>query len=266
MRKFIFLSFLFIPCIASSQTDFKKIMEWKTKNVMLITEDRLGNFFLVQKDGKIKKYNPNGKILASGSEKSLTLIEPWYQPSIFIYVRSKQKYTISGRNFENKQEFDIEPAFAIEPYLVCPTHDNKLWILDHADLSLKKVNRLTNEVIHEFEVDSTMLSPNNEFIYLREYLNLIFLLDKNSGILILNHLGKLINKIEVTNLKSFYFYGEDLYYLSDNKLTFFNILTEKQREIQLPVDSQQAILTDERIITLDSNGKVTLYSYSPEVP
>lgn len=266
MRKLIFLSFVFIPFIASSQSDLKKVKEWKTKNVALISEDRLGNFFLIQKDGKIRKYDPDGKVLASGFEKALTLIEPWYQPSVFMYVRSKQKYMITGRNFENRQEFELEPALAVEPYLVCPTHDNKLWILDHADLSLKKVNRFTNEVIHEFGIDSTLLSPNNDFIYLREYLNLIFLLDKNSGILILNHLGNVISKIEVSNLTSFYFYGEDLYYLHENKLKFINILNEKQHEVELPTDTQQAILTDERIITLDSKGKATLYSYSLEAP
>lgn len=266
MRKLIFLSFVFIPFIASTQSDLKKVKEWKTKNVTLISEDRLGNFFLIQKDGKIRKYDPDGKVLASGFEKALTLIEPWYQPSVFMYVRSKQKYMITGRNFENRQEFELEPALAVEPYLVCPTHDNKLWILDHADLSLKKVNRFTNEVIHEFGIDSTLLSPNNDFIYLREYLNLIFLLDKNSGILILNHLGNVISKIEVSNLTSFYFYGEDLYYLHENKLKFINILNEKQHEVQLPTDTQQAILTDERIITLDSKGKATLYSYSLEAP
>ncbi len=265
MRNLIFLLLLF-PCFAFSQTDLKKITDWKAKNVALITEDRLGNFFLVQKDGKIKKYDPDGKMLASGTEKSLTLIEPWYQPAIFMYVRSKQKYILYGRNFENRQEFDLEPALAVEPYLVCPTHDNKLWILDHADFSLKKVNRFTNEVIQEFGIDSTILSAQNDFIYLREYLNLIFLLDKNSGILILNHLGKVINKIEVKNLKSLFFYGEDLYYLHNNKLNFINILTEVQREVQLPLDTQQAILTDERIMTLDSKGKVTLYTYSPEAP
>jgi len=266
MRSLIFLVFLLIHSFANAQTNLKKIKEWKTKNVALITEDRLGNFFLVHKNGKIKKYDPNGKVLASGSEKSLTLIEPWYQPSIFMYVHSKQKYILYGRNFENRQEFDLEPALAVEPYLVCPTHDNKLWVLDHADISLKKVNRFTNEVIHEFQIDSTILSKTNDFIYLREYLNLIFLLDKNSGILILNHLGKVINKIEIPNLKGFYFYGEDLYYLHNDKLIFINLLTEKQREVQLPVDTQQAILTDERIITLNAKGKVTLYSYSQEAP
>jgi hypothetical protein len=75
-----------------------------------------------------------------------------------------------------------------------------------------------------------------------------------------------ISKIEIPDLKSFYFFGEDLYYLHNDKFIFINLLTEKQREVQLPLSTQQAILTDERIIALNAKGKLTLYSYSQEAP
>jgi len=268
MRRQILISAVLLLVLALStyaQTDLKKIKEWRTKEINLISVDRIGNFFLVQKNGKIKKYDPDGKLLASASVASPTLIEPWYHPAIFIYSRDKQEYTVFGRNFENPKKYSIEPAFAIEPNLVCPTHDNKLWIFDKADLSLKKINPLTNEVIQEFALNETMVNPESNFTYLREYLNLIFLLDRNSGILILNHLGKVIQQIEIKNARLLFFFGEDLYYLDGNVLKFFDLLTEQQHEVMLPDDTIQAIITDERIITVNSKNRITLYTYTPAV-
>lgn len=262
--RILFLLFLpLVSCLSvHAQSDLKKTKEWKAKGINLISIDRLGNFFLLQKNGKIKKYDPQGNVLASLSGVSPTLIEPWYHPSIFIYSRSQQKYTVYGRNFENTKEYIVEPALAIEPSLVCPTHDNKLWIFDKADQSLKKVNPLTNEVLQEFIVSEIDGNSNSEFTYLREYLNLIFLLDKNSGILILSHLGKVIEKIDVKNLTQFYFFGEDLYYLEKNTLKFIDLLTDKRHEIVLPEGTQQAIITDEIILTINSHSRATLYTYS----
>jgi len=256
--------FAFTSSCVFGQTDLKKIKEWKVRDVTMMAEDRLGDFFIVQKIGRIKKYDPDGKVLASTSEKDVTLIEPWYHPSIFIYKRNKQQYVLYGRNFENREGFVVEPSIAIEPFLACPTHDNKLWIFDKADNSVKKVNRYTNEVIQEFEIEPKHIANQAEFTYLREYLNLVFLLDKNSGILILNHLGLVINKIEIKDLKSFYFYGEEIYYLENDKLKFLNLVTEKEHEVNLPTGTQQAIITDERIIILNNSSKVALYTYSLE--
>jgi hypothetical protein len=48
-----------------TQTDLKRIKGWKEKNVSSITLDRLGDFFIIHKNGTIKKYDPAGKQLAS---------------------------------------------------------------------------------------------------------------------------------------------------------------------------------------------------------
>ncbi len=259
----LFFTFLFFSGPSCySQTNLKKIKELKANHVTLLTEDRLGNFFLVNSKGKIKKYDATGKLVASASKISPTLIEPWYHPSIFIYSRKNQSYSIYGRNFEDRKDYIIEPAFAIEPTLICPTHDNKLWILDKADWSLKKVNPLSNEVIQEFTLDPSVLTPSAEFTYLREYLNLLFLIDKNSGIVILNHLGKVIETIEIQNLKQVYFFGDELYYLESNTLKFFNLLTEERNEVKLPEETIQAVMTDELIIALNFRNRISLYTYT----
>jgi hypothetical protein len=262
----IFAFFFLTGSSGYSQTNLKKIKEWKANHASLVTVDRLGNFFLVYKNGKIKKYDVTGKLVASVSKALPTLIEPWYHPSIFIYSRHKQVYSVYGRNFEDRKDHTLEPAFAIEPNLVCPTHDNKLWILDKADWSLKKVNPLSNEVIQEFTLDPSLLTPSTDFIYLREYLNLIFLLDKNSGIVILNHLGNVIETIKIQSLKQFYFFGDELYYLENTTLKFFNLLTEERHELMLPDETMQAVMTDELIITLNSRNRISLYTYTLTTP
>ncbi len=259
----ILLSLLFGCCLSlHAQSNLIKTKEWKAKGVNLISVDRLGNFFLIKKNGRIKKYDPQGNVLASLSGAVPTLIEPWYHPSIFMYSRMQQKYSVYGRNFEDPKVYAVEPALAIEPSLICPTHDNKLWIFDKADYSLKKVNPLTNEMLQEFTLSESDANANSEFTYLREYLNLIFLLDKNSGILILNHLGKVIEKIDVKNLTQFYFFGEDLYYLENNILKFIDLLTDKSHEIALPEGTQQAIITDEIILTINSRNRAMLYTFT----
>lgn len=256
---FIFAS-LFIQQ-GNSQTQLTKIKEWSAGEIANVSVDRIGNFFLILQKGGIKKYDPDGKLMASLSKRKPTLIEPWYHPSIFIYDRASQKYFSYGRFFENPNEYSLPPEFAIEPYLVCPTHDNRLWILDKADYSLKKINPLSREIQNEFLLDTGSASP--EFIYLKEYQNLIFLQEKDYGIWIVNTLGKVITKIEIKNLGNFGFFGQELYYLENNTIHFFNLLTEERHDLSVAGNLKFAIVTDERILTVSTKNKVTLFNYIP---
>jgi hypothetical protein len=167
------------------------------------------------------------------------------------------------RHFETSITHPLDSAWAIEPWLVCPTHDNRLWILDRADWSLKKIFPASGQVVQEFNLP-VEITDKAEFVYLREYLNLIFILDKNAGILVLNHLGQLIERMEVTGLKGFYFFGDEMYFIQNDTLKYFNLLTSQWREHAIPANSTQAVITDERLITLSANRVATLYKYTPE--
>ncbi len=244
-----------------TQNQVTKLKEWSGGEIVNVSVDRMGNFFLLPKKGGIKKYSSDGKLMASLPKRKPTLIEPWYHPSIFIYDCATQNYFSYGRFFEEVKEYKVAPELAIEPYLICPTHDNRLWILDKADYSLKKVNPLKQEMINEFTLDLGSSTP--EFTYLREYQNLIFLQEKNSGIWIINTLGKIINKIEINKSANFGFFGQELYYLENNIIQFVDLLTEVRHELPLNGDLKFAIVTDERILTVSAKNKITIYNYIP---
>jgi hypothetical protein len=256
----IIFSLILIP-EGRSQNQLTKLKEWSAGEIVNVSVDRMGNFFLFSIKGGIKKYDSDGKVMASLPKRKPTLLEPWYHPSIFLYDRPSQKYFSYGRFFEDVKEYKLAPELAIEPYLVCPTHDNRLWILDKADYSLKKVNPLNHEVINEFTLDVGTSTP--EFTYLREYQNLIFLQEKNSGIWIINTLGKIITKIEINKPGNFGFFGQELYYLENNIIHFVDLLTEARHELPVHGDLKFAIVTDERILTVSAKNKIMLYNYIP---
>src|SRR5215467_746719 len=83
------IGFLCTPLHAQTP---KKIKELSFKNIDNVSVDRLGDLFVVFKNGSIKKYDANGRELAVLKKGKLpTLIEPWYHPRIFVYHRASQQ-------------------------------------------------------------------------------------------------------------------------------------------------------------------------------
>jgi hypothetical protein len=257
-----FIAFVFFLLMVQSsfgQTP-KKLKEISIGEVERVSVDRLGNLFLVFRNGSIKKYDPNGKVLASLKEKAApTMIEPWFHPRIFCYHRKTQKIIYYDHNIESPQEEQIDSSVAISPFLACPTNDNKFLILDEADWSLKRVQPGSDKVLMEFNIDTTGLHKKPSFNYLREYQNLIFLHDPQAGIFIFNNLGKKVNQLKV-NTNNFGFFGEELFYLVDDKIVFFDLYTEKYRD-QVIGRGKFAIVTDERIFLVDDKNKLLVFEY-----
>jgi len=251
--------FLLAPSIAQVP---KKLKEISLKNIDNVSVDRLGDLFVVFKNGGIKKYDANGRELATFKKGALpTLIEPWYHPKIFVYDRLTQQYINYDHNLQTPQVDRIDPSIAVNPFLVCPTNDNKLLVLDEADWSIKKANPNTGKVLVEFTIDTAGMSKP-VFSYLREYQNLIFLLDKFSGIFIFNNLGKKINHIKCTT-QNFGFYGEELFYLVDDRVIFYDLYSEKTREVKIE-PGKFVIVTDERIFLIKNNDRVAVYEFISE--
>jgi len=249
--------------VAQGQT-LKKVKEFKPGKIENITIDRLGDFFIMLKNGTITKYDANGKVLATVTlPQSPTLLEPWFHPRIMAYNQREQTYTLYDRNLENPISQKVDPAVAIRPMLACPTNDNQLLVLDQADWSIKKVNAATNQVMDEFYLDSTQFGRKPDIRLIREYQNLIFILDQNAGILFYNSVGKKINRIYPASA-NFGFFGEELYYLQPGKIVFFDLYTEKTRELKVP-DARWALVSDERVMLVSDKGKVTLYEFSRDM-
>lgn len=217
--------------------------------IITATVDRPGDVYLVTKEGQIQKFDKDGKLIIVYKHKGPpTLFDPRDGSRLFAYFREHQQYDYYNPSFEITASFRIDPAFAIQPWLICSSGDHKLWVLDGIDHSLKKINAKQTEVEMEVLIDSTLIQDASAFTTIREYQGFVFLLNPQKGIYIFNSLGKHIKTIEERGIYHFNFLGEELYYLKGgSQLIFFNLFTAETRTVRLEKKSRIALLTDERL-------------------
>lgn len=245
-----------------SQGQTKKIASFNTSSeVVHAAIDRAGDFYVVLQSGDIQKYDKNGINLGSYSHTGLpTLFDPANAIRLLVYYKKGQQFSWLSPDLSVNPFQSIDPSLAVDVSLICPSGDQNVWILDNADLSLKKVSFRDSRVLNEFSIRDQF--KENRFTLMREYQNFLFLLDPGSGIYVYNSLGKQIRKIQSSGLVSFNFLGEELYYAEDAKIKFLDLFTAETRELKLPEPAHFVLLTDERMILTTSNH-VEVFEFVP---
>jgi len=259
--KFIgWLILILAPCVSHGQS--KKIASIKTSSeVVFAAIDRAGDFYVMLKSGDIQKYDKNGVLLGSYShEGTPTLFDPSNAIRLLIYYKKGQQFSWLSPDLSVNPFQNVDPSLVIDPSLICPSGDQNMWMLDNADLSLKRVSLRDSRVLSEFSISDQF--KENRFTLMREYQNFLFLLDPKTGITVYNSLGRLMRKIPTIGLINFNFLGEELYYTENAKIKFLDLFTAETRELTLPQPAQFVLLTDERMI-LSTTNLVEVFEFIP---
>ncbi|MBX2947217.1 MAG: hypothetical protein KF725_15410 [Cyclobacteriaceae bacterium] len=223
--------------------------------------DRPGDLYIQFADGTIQKYDGNGKLLQEVKPKvPLTVFEPRDGSRAFSYERPGQWYSFAW--FGSFNQVKIADEFAIEPWLVCSSGDNNLWVVDAADLSIKKINTGKGSIDVEVLLSRDVHKRKEDLISIREYQNFLFIHNKNTGIEIFNALGKQLRVIPGKDILYFNFLGEELYYVQNNKLIFYDLFDRTIRENTLNNAMLFFIATDEYEYHI-YNKKVEIYPAKP---
>ena len=260
--KFLYPFLFLFACLPSlAQKKIKTLS--LTDSVAYPAIDRPGDFYVVTKTAQIQRFDKNGKLMLLYKAPSFpTLFDPRDGARLFVYYREEQLYEFLSPSFQSTASYHIDSAFAIQPWLICPSGDYKLWVLDSVDHSLKKINIKASEVEVEVTVDSSLIKNATTFKTMRDYQGFVFLLNPEKGVFIFNALGKHIRTISIPRIEHFNFLGEELYYLQNDTLKFFNLFTTETREVKVDKGYTTALLTDERMI-LFAPEKIDIYEFRP---
>jgi hypothetical protein len=246
----------FIIVISANLILFSANGQWRklasitsADRVTAVAVDRPGEFYVLDDQRTIRKYDRDGNPLATARFESQPIVfDPHDGARLFAYFPGNRIANINP-SLSIIQSTSIDSAFAIQPFLICLAGDNGLVILDSADWSIKKINIKTGTLISEGSLPD-FITTSAHFTTMREYQNFIFLLDQNAGIRIFNSLGKLLKTLPARGLKGFNFLGEELYYVDGSKLVFFDLFNAESRTEDLPEAVDFAIVTDERLLTI----------------
>lgn len=260
MKTTTLLLFL-IPFFVAAQERIKTLALSDT--IVGAAVDRPGDFYAITGSGQIQRFDKNGKLtLLYKAPYVPTIFDPRDGARLFAYYRAEQRYDYLSPSFNVTASYKIDPSFAIQPWLICPSGEHKLWILDSADHSLKKVDVRESEVEVEVIVDSALTGNPQAFTVMREYQNFVFLLNPLKGLYIFNSLGSHLKTVGGPGMDNFNFLGEELYFLRNGRIEFFNLFTADTREIKINPAYTRALLTDERMI-LFTTLTIDISSFRP---
>jgi hypothetical protein len=242
---------VFLSTVAFGQ---KKIASVKIENnVVFASVDRPGDLYVIATNGEALKYDKDGKTIGKRKFKSVPdIFDPRDGTRAFAYFRDSQTIETIRPDLSDSDSSPLHPEFAISALMVCPSK-NELWILDSADLTLKKTKERGTAIAYEVPF-------GHSASYMREYLNFLFILD-NHEIHVLNNLGKEISKLDI-NASYFSFLGEELYYPSGNLLELFDLYTKEKRHHSPPHQARFILLTDDRMILIDDQA-IEFFEFTP---
>jgi hypothetical protein len=247
------------PLIVSAQFNKIKSIE-VSEEISEASIDRAGDLYLITDQGQIQKFSEEG--ILRGVHKtnpSPTLFEPRDGARLFAFYRDDHTYAYLTPSFEFAKAYKIDSAFVTEPWLACTSGEVNIWCLEGTDGSLKKINTKTGIV--EVDVKLSSFSASN-ISSIREYQGFVFMLEKGTGIVIYNSLGKWIRTIEDKGITAFNFLGEELYYLNNGNLLFFDLFSAETRVMKLPSPCHFAIVSDTHLFMI--NGKtVDIFTFQP---
>lgn len=204
-----------------------------------ISIDGYANLYLTNDKGAIFGYDSLLKPLnlEYSPEKiaSITLLESRNPLRMFVFYREFQEYTLLDRFLTVKQVAKLPIEKIGFARLATPSADNHLWILDDNDFSLKKFDLQTETVSFNTPLDLLLGNGNYDIVFMTEYQNQLFLVDKYAGILIFDNMGNFRRKIIAENLSYISFEGEMLWFTDNNSIFSENIYkTNSATVIALP--------------------------------
>lgn len=222
--------------------------------------DRLNHIYTADKKGNLNQYN-NTQLVQTYSPQqtgNITLVEAWNPLKIFVFYADFQEYVFLDRFLSASQRFQA-PELSRFSGLMTLSNDNNLWIIDYINFGLKKFNINFGDYTINTPFDLILDPDKYEITFIREYQNLVFISDKNSGILVFDNLGNYLKKFEAEDVDYFSFKGEDLYFISGNDLIKVNIYSGEKSSLPLPKKALFAFLLDDNRLALISENMLTSY-------
>ena len=231
--------------------------------ITAFSQDRTGNIFLTFKGGAITKYSPSMDSLISFSPEKLgdiSLLEAWHGFQIFAFYEEFQEFVLLDRFLTRATRYQLSQSSANYADMCTISSDQNLWIFEENELRLIKLNLNVRAVEIEVPLEFILDTSEHNITFLREYQNLVFLVDVNSGIYVLDNLGNYLRKIDAPGIKTCSFKGDHLFYLHNDEVHDINLYEGSHNIIKLNAGNYLGVLPLENTLLVVQKNMVVKVS------
>lgn len=259
----ILLIFLFLPFLLEAQI-LKKDSIVTTATITAFSTDRSGNIFISLEGGTITKYSPElDSILSYSPQKNgeFSLLEAWHGFKIFGYRKNYQEFYIFDRFLTRDTRYDLDKTGGLFANLATFSSEQNLWVIEESEFRLYKVNLKTNELILSVPLEQVIGPGDHNFTFIREYQNLLFLADTNTGIYIFDNLGNYLKNMPVPGISQFSFKNKEILFIEHDKLHLRPLYQSGDKAIDLGLSQgYSGVLVSGEQIVLVAPHQITLCS------
>ena len=231
---------------------------------VFLTSDNQGNAYLISSDNVIGKYDSDGQLENTYSNKlsgTPTFVDAANPQKVLVFYKDFGVVKMLDNKLALLASFDLHKIGIQKPSLICSSADGNFWVYDEADFKLKKVD--DNQKIIKQSDDVTVWirhSINPDFM--TEYNNFIYLSDPQGGIYSFDQYANFYSIIPLNITNGFQVYSDQFFYLENNEVMIFDLKQQQVQLTHLPVANvKQFRFEANRLFVLTADG-LSVYTFS----
>ncbi|KAA9331186.1 hypothetical protein [Adhaeribacter soli] len=227
--------------------------------------DRMNNIYLTDRKNNLHQYIATGRLVNTYSPARnghIGNVEAWNGMKVMLFYDDQQQITLLDRFLNNISTIRLRDYTEGSIKVATTTADDRLWLFNETEFSLLKFDPRSSEVVSTTQLGLTLNRKQSDVRFIREYQNMVYLVDKTTGIYVFDNLGNYKKTLPFPELSYIGFKGDELYYLKGGKLHFFNLYSFAERSFDVPpVPAYRQALVGEELIYLLSDSGLDLYAF-----
>jgi hypothetical protein len=230
--------------ISWAQNKFEKDSVCFNNRIVDYSIDATGSIFLSFEGGSITKYSSTLDSLFTFSPSKVgdtKLLESGNGLIIFAFYDYFQEYILTDRFLSRPTRTKLSNSSIDYVDLATQSLDNNLWLIENSSFRLIKFNVALNRIEIETSLSTIIDSPENNFTFIKEYQNQVFLIDENSGIYIFDNLGNFSRFIAAKTNKCT-FENDTIIFLEKNELVRIGIYSDVEKRTKIEMDNNLGIM------------------------
>ncbi|HEY8898385.1 MAG TPA: hypothetical protein VIM79_26335 [Niastella sp.] len=252
--------------IAQSTDTFFVFNKLAGEQVTDFTVDNLGNLYIVNSTGQIKKVGPAGDSIAVFNNVrqygKLYFMDVTNPLRVLLYFRDFGTIVVLDRFLNTRATIDLRKQQLFQVNAIGQSYDNNIWVFDELESKLKRVGE-DGRIIDQ-STDFRMIvdtAPSPQFIV--DQNRLVYLYDSLKGVYLFDYYGAFKNRIQLKGWTDFTVIGNAMYGRDANMLYRYEPGTLNLQNYPIPVamrDAQKIEITPGSLYVL-RNNRLEVFSY-----